>query len=54
MVGDVLAPPVQGPAHAPGHDHVAEVEHDLGMLIFILHKFNRPWEWGKVFELGSL
>lgn len=30
MVGDVLGPPVQGPAHAPDHDPGAEVEHDLG------------------------
>ena len=30
MVGDVLDPPVQGPAHAPGHDQGAEVGHDLG------------------------
>jgi len=30
VVGDVLGPPVQGPAHAPDHDPGAEVEHDLG------------------------
>lgn len=29
-VGDVLGPPVQGRAHAPGQDLVAGVEHDPG------------------------
>jgi hypothetical protein len=30
VVGGVLVPPVQGPAHAPDHDLGAEVEHGPG------------------------
>lgn len=30
VVGDVLGPPVQGPARAPDQDLGAEVEHDPG------------------------
>lgn len=30
MVGDVLGPLVQDPAHAPGHDLDVEVEQDPG------------------------
>jgi hypothetical protein len=39
VVGDVLGPPVQGPAHAPGQDLGAEVEHDPGDLPVILDNF---------------
>lgn len=36
VVGDVLGPPVQGPAHAPDQDLGAEVEHDPGPVVDVV------------------
>lgn len=51
MVGGVLGPPVQGPAHAPDHDPGAEVEHDLGNADVYFTRVYRLCT-GKVFEFG--
>ena len=53
MVGDVLGPPVQGPVHAPDHDHGAEVEHDLGNVDVCFVCVYRLGT-GKGFALGLL
>lgn len=46
MVGDVLGPLVQGPAHAPDHDPGVEVAHDPGDIGFYHFYFNNtPVTW---------